>query len=105
MRYRLKQRFFTLADSFTIRDKEGKEAFTVEGKLGLSARLVFRDTAGAERAVITHSLQMVKSAPRAEIHREGKPTIVVTGVPWEDLRVHKTFTISVPGAHDLTATT
>ena len=100
MRYRMKQRLFTLADSFIIQDHEGHPAFTVDGKLlAVGDQFVFRDMAGSELAQIKQKVMSWRAT--YEIHRDGKLAAVVEGVPLEHLRLHATFAISVPGAREL----
>ena len=57
MRYRMKQKLFTLADAFVIQDDAGHNTFTVDGKaFALGHEFVFRDMAGHELAEVKQKL-------------------------------------------------
>ena len=49
MKYKLKQKIFSLTDSFNIEDEHGRIAFTAKGKLfSLSSSQTLFDHSGAE---------------------------------------------------------
>jgi uncharacterized protein YxjI len=67
MRYIMTQRFFSFADSFTIRDEHGNDAFMVEGHVfSFGHKLSFCDTKGNEMAFIQQRLMTFR--PSYEIY-------------------------------------
>lgn len=71
MRYVLKQKVLTLADSFTIKNDQGQGVYKVKGKLvSLGDRLSFQHMDGEEIAQIKQEL--ISITPSYRIYREGK---------------------------------
>ncbi len=67
MRYVMKQKLFSFTDSFTIKDGNGRDAFTVEGHLfSFGHKLSFCDTRGNEMAFIKQRLMTFR--PSYEIY-------------------------------------
>src|SRR4051794_26556116 len=84
MRYRMKQRVFSIAQSFTVEDEEGHPAFIIGGKvMSLGHQFAFRDVAATDLAHIKQKI--VLSRATYEIYRDGKLAAVVEGVPLEHL--------------------
>lgn len=67
MRYVMRQKLFSLTDSFTIKDEYGRDAFSVKGRLfSFGHKLSFCDTSGNELAFIKQKLMTLK--PSYEIY-------------------------------------
>ncbi|HEX8116516.1 MAG TPA: LURP-one-related family protein, partial [Pyrinomonadaceae bacterium] len=57
MRYVMKQKFFSLGDSFAIRNEQGQEVFRAEGKVfSFGDQLTLRDASGEEVAYISQKV-------------------------------------------------
>ena len=70
MRFLLKQKFWSLAEDFTIRDEEGNDCYTVEGRVfSFGDKLSIRDMQGNEVAYIEQRL--LSWGPAYEVHRPG----------------------------------
>jgi uncharacterized protein YxjI len=96
----MKQKIFTLADDFTIRDEAGEDRFRVNGKVfSIGAKLSFQDMQGHELAFIKQRL--LHWGPTYEIYRNGDLVAVVKKKLFTFF--HCTFTVDVPGPDDLTA--
>jgi len=71
MRYVIKQKAWTLRDSFNIRDESGKKVYQVRGRLaGVSDKLTLRSMDGEKLATIRQ--RVVSRVPRYCIRRGGK---------------------------------
>ena len=71
MRYVIKQRAWTLRDSFSIRDRDGKKVYQVWGKVAsVSDKLTLRSMDGKKLATIRQ--KVVSRVPRYRIRRGGK---------------------------------
>jgi len=100
MRYTLKQKFWSLADSFRIADDSGREVFEVKGRvLSWGHKLAFQDTAGQELAFIRQKL--LAWGPTYRIEREGNVVAEVRKKLFT--LIHCRFTVDVPGPDDLEA--
>lgn len=102
MRYLVKQKLFCLGDDFVIKDDQGAERFSVDGKAFtlLREKLAFLDAQKREVALIREKL--VALTPSYEIVRDGKVTAVVKKDFINVFRLG--FTVDVPGPDDLEAT-
>jgi uncharacterized protein YxjI len=99
MRYQMKQKLFSWADRFAIRDEAGDEVAAVDGKaFSWSNQLTFTDRDGNELASIQQKL--LSWGPTYEIYRGGELAAVVKKKQWS---FSPTFIIDVPGPDDLTA--
>lgn len=96
MTYRIKEKFWSWGDDFTITDREGRECFTVHGAaFSWGDKLSFRDMQGTELAFISQKLLSMR--PRYEIRIGGQPFAeVVKEFSW----FNQTFTLDVPGPND-----
>jgi uncharacterized protein YxjI len=100
MRYVMRQKLFSFGDDFTIKDDEGREAFSVDGKvLSLGDKLIFRDRRGEEVARVEEKL--ISIGPTWDISRGGQELARVKKSLFSFL--HCTFSVDVPGADDLEA--
>ena len=71
MLYRIKEKFWSLGDTYNIVDQHGSEHFIVKGKvLSWSDRLSFQDTTGNQLAYISQKL--ISFRPRYRIYIDGK---------------------------------
>jgi uncharacterized protein YxjI len=76
MKYSIKQKFFSLADSFTIKDDRGNDAFIVKGKFfSFRKKLRFMDMSDKELCLIQQRL--FKLLPQYDISMGGEPRINV----------------------------
>ena len=100
MRYQMKQDLFSFGDDFSIKDGDGNDVATVDGKVfSLGDKLTFTDGRGKELARIEQTLIALK--PTYEIIRGGKVAAVVSKDFFTLFRC--SFTVDVPGPDDLTA--
>lgn len=102
MRYVMKQDLIGFGDDFTIKDDEGREVYSVDGKAFtlLREKLSFKDREGKELAFIRERL--IALTPSYEILRNGEVAAVVKKDLINVFRVG--FTVDVPGPDDLEAT-
>lgn len=94
MKLYMKQKVFSLKDRFTIKDENGEDVFTVEGKfISLGKKLHILDTNGEEVAFVRQELLTLLPKFTVEQHGEAvaqvqkkltflKPKYVVTGLDW-----------------------
>jgi uncharacterized protein YxjI len=76
MRFVLKERIFSLRDSYYIRTEQGNNAFEITGQLiGFRDKLTLRDIHGATLATITE--KMLSLRPVYIIARPGQPDVKV----------------------------
>jgi uncharacterized protein YxjI len=101
-RYVMKQDLISFGDDFTIKNEDGDELYSVDGKAFtlLREKLAFKDRAGTELAFIRERL--ISLTPSYEILRNGEVAAVVKKDLINILRVG--FTVDVPGPDDLEAT-
>ena len=102
MKYIVKQKLFSFGDDFAIKDQDGNEAFSVDGKAFtiLREKLAFLDARKNEVAFIREKL--IALTPSYEILRNGEVVAVVKKDLINLFRVG--FTVDVPGPDDLEAT-
>lgn len=100
MRYVMKQRLFCWGDDFTIKTQDGQDAFFVDGKaFSIGEKLSFQDMQGKELAFIRQKL--LAWGPTYEIYRDGELSAAVKKHLFTLFRC--SFTVDVPGPHDLEA--
>ena len=76
MRYVLKKRLLSLAESFVVRDQSGAEVLAIDGRVfSLRGQLIFRDMSGNELAMVEKKL--LSFGPTYEIYHGGKLRAVV----------------------------
>ncbi len=93
MRYVLKQKIWSIADSFTIKDDRQEDVYYVKGRVfSLGHVLSFRDRQDNELAVIQQ--KALSLGPVYEILRDGQLTAVVKKKLFTLFRAH--FTVDVP---------
>jgi uncharacterized protein YxjI len=96
----MKQKLWSLADNFTIKNDAGEDVATVEGKTwSIGDKLTFFDALGNERAFIQQKL--FTWGPTYEIYRDGELAAVVKKKLFTFMRTE--FTVDVPGPDDLVA--
>ncbi|MFT4976290.1 MAG: hypothetical protein ACI8S6_002186 [Myxococcota bacterium] len=101
MRYLIKEKFFSLGQSFTIQDDKGQTAYKVDGKLlSLKDKLTVRDASGAEVARIEQKLLSLVKAYR--VYKGGSVIATIKKRPFTILRDR--FVVDVPGPDDLVIT-
>lgn len=100
MRYVMSQKFFSLADSFAIKDENEKDVYLVKGKVfSIGDKLSFQDTEGNELVYIDQRL--LNWRPTYELWRGADLLAVVTRELFSF--IHHRFTVDVPGPDDLEA--
>lgn len=100
MRYLLKQKFFAVADTYTLCSEDGRPLFRVEGKVfSLGDQLRFLDLEGRELAGIHQ--RFLSWGPTYEIHRNGQVVAVVKKALFTLFNCR--FTVDVTGPDDLEA--
>ena len=100
MRYIMKQRLFSWADDFFIKDESGRDVFFVDGRaFSLGDQLSFQDLAGNELAFIKQRL--LSWGPTYEIYGGGELYAVVKKELFTFFNCR--FTVDVPGPDDLEA--
>jgi len=100
MRFLMRQKVWSFADDFTIKDEAGADVARVVGRVfSFGDKLTFFDLAGAELARIEQV--MMSWGPTYEIHRGGQLAAVVKKKLFTLFRTE--FTVDVPGPNDLIA--
>jgi uncharacterized protein YxjI len=100
MRYVMRQKLLSLADSFTIKDENERDAYVVKGKLfSFGDKLSFLDAAGNELVYIDQRL--LNWGPTYELWRGADLLAVVKRQLFSF--IHHRFTVDVPGPDDLEA--
>jgi uncharacterized protein YxjI len=100
MRYVMSQKFFSLADSFSIKDENEKDVYLVKGKVfSIGDKLSFQDTEGNELVYIDQRL--LNWSPTYELWRGADLLAVVKRELFSF--IHHRFTVDVPGPDDLEA--
>jgi len=96
MKYRMREKIWSLGDSFTIQDEDGRDVFQVRGRaFSWGDKLSFQDLEGRELAFISQKLLSFK--PRYELYRDGALFAeIVKEFSW----LRKRFTLDVPGPND-----
>jgi uncharacterized protein YxjI len=100
LRYILKQKLFSFADDFFIKDENERDVYFVDGKVfSIGDQLSFQDLEGNELAFIK---QKVLAWGRTyELFRNGELVAVVKKELFSPF--HHTFHVDVPGPDDLKA--
>ena len=100
MRYVMSQKFFSLADSFSIKDENEQDVYLVKGKIfSFGDKLSFQDTGGNELVYIDQRL--LNWGPTYELWRGADLLAVVKRELFSF--IHHRFTVDVPGPDDLEA--
>jgi uncharacterized protein YxjI len=100
MRYVMRQKLLSLADNFTIKDENERDAFLVKGKLfSFGDKLSFQDTEGNELVYIDQRL--LNWSPTYELWKGEELLAVVKRALFSF--IHHRFTVDVPGPDDLEA--
>jgi uncharacterized protein YxjI len=98
MQYQMKQRFWTLGDTFIIKNATGQPAFQVIGKVfSIRDKLSFQDMRGHELAYIQQKLVSLRK--RYQIYRDGRGC--ADGVKQITMFKDK-YTVDIPGPNDYT---
>lgn len=96
----MKQKVFSFGDDFLIKNEQGADAFSVDGRaFSFGDKLSFLDMNRNELAFISQKL--LSWGPTYEIHRNGELAAVVKKKLFTFL--HCRFTVDVPGPNDLEA--
>lgn len=96
MIYRIKEKFWSWGDDFTITDREGRDVYRVDGRaFSWGDKLSFQDMEGRELAFISQKL--LSWMPRYEIFVNGS---VFAEVAKEFSWFKKKFHLDVPGPND-----
>ncbi|HYE17533.1 MAG TPA: LURP-one-related family protein [Tepidisphaeraceae bacterium] len=99
MRYVMKEKLWSWADDFTIRDEAGADQFVVRGRVfSLGDKLSFTDLAGQELVFIRQKL--LSWGPTYELERGGggAPTAVVRKHLWTFFKDRFTVDVTADGA-------
>lgn len=98
MNYRIKEKFWSWGNQFTIMDVDGNDRFQVVGKVfSWGDKLSFQDMSGNELAFISQTLMSLQ--PRYQIEVNGEPFAeVIKEFTW----FKKKFMLDVPGPNDYT---
>ena len=100
MRYVMRQKLLSLADTFTIKNEQEQDVFLVKGKLfSFGDKLSFQDLAGNELVFIDQRL--LNWSPTYEIWKQSELLAVVKRELFSF--IHHRFTVDVPGPNDLEA--
>ena len=93
MRYVMRQKLLSLADSFTIKDENERDAYVVKGKVfSIGDKLSFQDPAGNELVYIDQRL--LNWSPTYELWRGADLLAVVKRELFSF--IHHRFTVDVP---------
>jgi uncharacterized protein YxjI len=96
----MKQKLFSFGDDFYIRDDSGRDVYFVDGKaFSFGDQLSFQDLQGNELAFIKQKL--FSWGKTYQIFRGGEVAAVVKKELFTFF--HCSFTVDVPGPHDLEA--
>ena len=96
MIYRIKEKFWSWGNDFTISDEAGNDVFQVDGKaFSWGDKLFFQDMAGRELACIIQKLHSLR--PQYKIIRDGN---VFAEVIKEFSWFKQKFLLDVPGPND-----
>ena len=100
MRYLMKQKLFSWADSFAIKDEAGRDVFFVNGQVfSFGDQLSFKDALGNELAHIKQ--QLLSWGPTYNIYRGDQLYAVVKKELFTFFNCR--FSVDVPGPDDLEA--
>tara|TARA_R110002072_G_scaffold174303_7_gene329570 strand:+ start:11692 stop:12174 length:483 start_codon:yes stop_codon:yes gene_type:complete len=96
MIYRIKEKFWSWGNDFTITDEHGRDLYRIDGKaFSWGDKLSFQDMTGRELAFISQKLMTLM--PRYQILIDGKVFAeVVKKFSW----LKKKFVLDVPGPND-----
>lgn len=98
MRYLLKQKFFSLADEYIIKDENDNNVFFVKGKLfSLGNKLSFQNLYGDELLFISQKLLSLET--RYEIYRDESLFAVITKKLFSFLNCIFTIELHEPGEY------
>lgn len=98
MRYRMREKLFSIGNRYMIQDAEGQDVYQVEGKvLSIGDKLRFLDLEGSELAYISQKVLSFK--PRYELYRDGEKFAEVVK-EWTFFK--NRFTLDLPGPNDYT---
>ena len=98
MIYRIREKFWSLGNSFTITDSNGSDLYRVKGHaFSWGDKLSFQDMSGKELAFIAQ--KMLSFRPRYQIQVDGR---VFAEVVKEFSWFNKKFVLDVPGPNDYT---
>jgi len=96
MIYRIKEKFWSWGNDFTITDENGQPAFIVDGAaFSWGKKLSFQDLSGNELAFISQKL--ISWKPRYQIYTNGELFAEVTK---EASWFKQKFTLDIPGPND-----
>lgn len=99
MRYQIKQKALSIADRFSIKDEDGRDAFFVEGKaVRVVDQLRFLDPSGRELATIRQ--KVLSGTPTYHISRGGKVVATVKRA----ISLRPKFKLAVEGGGDIEIT-
>lgn len=92
----MREKIWSLGDTFTIQDEGGRDVFLVRGRaFSWGDKLSFQDLEGRELAFISQKLLSFK--PRYELYRDGA---LFAEIVKELSLFHQRFTLDVPGPND-----
>jgi len=98
MIYRIREKFWSMGNRFTITDAEEQPVYQVRGKpFSWGSKLSFQDMAGGELAFIDQKLMSWKPRFRIEIHGR-----LIAEMVREFSWLKQTFTLDIPGPNDYT---
>lgn len=102
-RYVLRQKLIALASSYVVRDEEGRDRWTIDGRMfAVGRKLAIRGVDGSEEAFIAEKVLSI--GPTFEIRRPGEDGRVVAVVKKRMFTFfHCELTVDVPGPDDLFA--
>ena len=96
MRYVMRQKLFSLADNFTIKDENERDAYMVKGKVfSFGDKLSFQDMSGNELVFIRQKL--LSWGPTYELHQASGVDTVVKKNLWTFIRDRFTVDIGADG--------
>ncbi|MDB4745727.1 LURP-one-related family protein [Verrucomicrobia bacterium] len=100
-RYQLKQKIFSLGDSYTICDEDGVERATVRSKFfSMGKQLMLEDSSGKELVKIRQ--RILSFGPTFEISKGGRMMAIVKKQLFSLFKCR--FSVDIPGPDDLEAT-
>ena len=99
-RYRMKQKWLSWGNDYTVQDANGRDVFYIDGAaFSFGSKLSFQNMEGGELAFISQKL--LSWGPTYEIYRGDRLAAVVKKKLFTFLRCK--FTVDVPGPDDLEA--
>jgi uncharacterized protein YxjI len=98
MRYLMREKVFSFADQFVIKNERDEDVAYIDGKaFSFGDKLSFKDITGRELAYIEQKL--MTWGPTYEVYRNG---LLAAVVKKKLFKLTPTFTVDVPGPDDLT---